>query len=47
MTLQSELPIKGWQECDLLERPMEELHLERKLTFEIKPYEIRTFLLNY
>lgn len=39
-------PIESWQECDLMERPVEELHEGETLSFAIKPYEIKTFLID-
>ncbi len=42
--LTSDAPIQWWKECDLMERPTGE-HVENKvISFDIKPYEIRTFL---
>nr|WP_254638868.1 alpha-mannosidase [Cohnella sp. GbtcB17] len=40
------IPIDAWQECDLLERPIAEPQDGSVLEFEIKPYEIRTFLIH-
>lgn len=42
----SQLPIRAWQECNLLEEPCGELQEEPVLRFELKPYEIKTFLLD-
>ncbi|WP_248924465.1 alpha-mannosidase [Paenibacillus hamazuiensis] len=41
----SGLPIRSWQECDLLERPVGERHTVPTLRFPIAPYEIKTFLI--
>ena len=40
----SDLHIKSWQECDLMERPQGDV-LEDEFAFTLKPYEIRTFLI--
>ncbi|OUS67635.1 alpha-mannosidase [Paenibacillus sp. MY03] len=37
--------LDSWQECDLLENPEGELHTEQTISFDIKPYEIKTFLI--
>ena len=42
----SDLPIKAWQECNLLEETSGELQTQRVLRFELKPYEIKTFLID-
>lgn len=44
--IQSQLPIIAWQECNLLEEPCSELQEQSVLRFELKPYEIKTFLLD-
>ncbi|WP_284638433.1 alpha-mannosidase [Paenibacillus silviterrae] len=41
----SELPLASWQELDLMERPLGPKNEEAELSFYLKPYEIRTFLL--
>lgn len=43
----SDLPIKSWQECTLLEKPIGELSTTGHIHFEIKPYEIKTFLVEF
>ncbi|WP_099157030.1 alpha-mannosidase [Virgibacillus ndiopensis] len=40
----SELSIKSWQECNLMEEPVSELSHDEHIEFDIKPYEIKTFL---
>ena len=42
----SDLQITRWQECDLLERAESDPVESNSLMFEIKPYEIKTFLVN-
>jgi alpha-mannosidase len=37
------VPVGCWQECDLLERPLEPAREGEPLEFRIKPYEIKTF----
>jgi alpha-mannosidase len=44
VSIESERQIVRWQECDLLERPSGEVQTS-PFTFELKPYEIKTFLL--
>lgn len=36
---------KGWMESDLRERPIEEMHTEKEIQLEVKPFEIKTILL--
>jgi len=43
--LSSDFAIASWQECDLMERPIGEAQSGAGLTFELLPYEIKTFLL--
>lgn len=43
----SDYPVLSWQECDLLERPLAEPVQGQRLTFGIKPYEIKTFLIRF
>lgn len=38
-------PIKGWMESDLMERPQEALRNEQEIETTLKPFEIKTFLL--
>ncbi|ULT56731.1 alpha-mannosidase [Neobacillus drentensis] len=40
----SEFHIDSWQECDLMERSISEVRENQGFTFEIKPYEIKTFI---
>jgi alpha-mannosidase len=42
----SDYSIVSWQECDLMERPTGELHMESDVRLSIKPYEIKTLLIN-
>lgn len=42
--IESDFPIVTWQECDLLERPIGVERNSPSVEFEIRPYEIRTFL---
>jgi alpha-mannosidase len=46
VSLQSDLLIEGWQECDLMERPTGDLVNHDKIQFQIKPYEIITLLID-
>ncbi|WP_284640055.1 alpha-mannosidase [Paenibacillus silviterrae] len=45
VTMKAGLPVSGWQECDLLERAEGARVAGQELTFDIKPYDIRTFLI--
>jgi len=42
----SDYRIQSWQECDLLERPTGKKTSSSTLTFMIKPYEIKTFIID-
>jgi len=42
----SDLPIRSWQECDLMERVIGEQSTEPAIRFHIKPYEIKTFMVD-
>ncbi|MBO9129434.1 alpha-mannosidase [Bacillus sp. 165] len=42
--ISSDLNILSWQECDLLERNIEEKRETESFAFNIKPYEIKTFI---
>ena len=42
--IESDLVIRSWQECDLMERAQGERLKESTIRFDVKPYEIRTFL---
>ncbi|WP_077328615.1 alpha-mannosidase [Virgibacillus siamensis] len=46
VTIDSDLTILSWQECDLMERPVGDLTDGPAIQFDISPYEIRTFLVN-
>lgn len=41
------LPAASWQLCDLLERPLSEEEQGSFVSFDIKPYEIRTYLVRF
>ena len=45
--IRSDLPINSWQEIDLLERPVGERSTEGVIRFEIRPYEIKTFAIDF
>ncbi|WP_248927645.1 alpha-mannosidase [Paenibacillus hamazuiensis] len=47
ITVRSGLKIASWQETDLLERPVAEPVQEAELRFAIKPYEIKTFMIEF
>ncbi|TWD90219.1 alpha-mannosidase [Neobacillus bataviensis] len=40
----SDFRIESWQECDLMERGISEVREDQAFTFDIKPYEIKTFM---
>ncbi|MDU1847610.1 MAG: alpha-mannosidase [Niallia nealsonii] len=42
--LTSDASIKSWQECNLMEETMDEKQENEEITFEIKPYEIKTLI---
>ncbi|MEK8127007.1 alpha-mannosidase [Paenibacillus filicis] len=44
--LTSDFRLLSWQETDLLERPVSEEQQGAEVSFDIKPYEIKTFLLD-
>ncbi|WP_188456226.1 alpha-mannosidase [Virgibacillus oceani] len=44
VSVTSELSIKSWQECNLMEEPVGERSHDDTIEFDIKPYEIKTFL---
>ncbi len=44
--IDSDVHISSWQETDLMERPIGPVEAAGKLTFPIKPYEIKTFLVD-
>ena len=44
VTLSTALSAASWQECNLLEEPMGDKMTGDSLEFFIKPYEIKTFL---
>jgi alpha-mannosidase len=43
MTIESELDIVSWQECNLMEKPIGELNLGPAIETSFTPYEIKTF----
>ncbi|PAV31671.1 alpha-mannosidase [Virgibacillus profundi] len=43
----SDFTIKSWQECDLMERPETDEVYENSIAFTLKPYEIKTFLVEF
>ncbi|WP_372630833.1 alpha-mannosidase [Cohnella sp.] len=47
VTLTSDLNVVSWQECDLLERPIDEPQAGHLVEFNLLPYEIRTFKLDF
>ncbi|MEQ2468635.1 alpha-mannosidase [Niallia hominis] len=42
--LTSDSLIQSWRECNIMEQPIGDKQENAKLSFEIKPYEIKTFL---
>ncbi|MBM7691617.1 alpha-mannosidase [Peribacillus deserti] len=42
--LESDMNIQSWQECDLMERNISEVQENKGFVFDIKPYEIKTFI---
>lgn len=46
-TIKSDYPVVAWQECDLMERPIAEEVSEGAIRTEVKPYEIKTFLVKF
>ncbi|OXS79123.1 alpha-mannosidase [Domibacillus enclensis] len=45
-TINSDLSITAWQECNLLEKPVADRVEGNPLSFELQPYEIKTFILD-
>lgn len=45
--LSSDFTITKWQECDLMERPIGEENNSNHIEFHLKPYEIKTFLVEF
>jgi len=45
VTLTSDARIAGWQETDLMERPIDGVQEEGTISLEISPYEIKSILL--
>ncbi|CAN7383341.1 alpha-mannosidase [Paenibacillus sp. LjRoot153] len=43
----SDARIVSWQECDLLERPQGERQHDAQIGVQMKPYEIRTFVIHF
>lgn len=46
VTISSDLTIASWQECNLMEKTTGTLQHSKEITFDIAPYEIKTFLVN-
>ncbi|MFP4977634.1 alpha-mannosidase [Paenibacillus sp. CN-4] len=46
VTLSSDFQIRSWQETDLRERPVGEQTEDTAVAFDIRPYEIKTFVLD-
>lgn len=47
VTLSGDWQADSWVECDLMERPIDELKGSGSIEFHIKPYEIKTFLVKF
>ncbi|MBW4079879.1 alpha-mannosidase [Paenibacillus sp. S150] len=45
--LTSDYPIKGWEECDLLERGQGDKQNSSIIAFQLNPYEIKTFIVDF
>jgi alpha-mannosidase len=45
--LTSDYPIKGWEECDLLERGQGGRQHSSTIAFQLNPYEIKTFIVDF
>ncbi|MGP4039285.1 glycosyl hydrolase-related protein [Gracilibacillus sp. D59] len=45
--LHSDSNIRSWQECDLMENPIGEKYYQNEVKFYIRPYEIKTFLIEF
>lgn len=45
ITVESSLSVENWQECNLMEEPIEKVK-QGAITIEIKPYEIKTIAIN-
>ncbi|GIP24090.1 alpha-mannosidase [Paenibacillus sp. J22TS3] len=43
LTLESDLKIASWTECNLMEQPEGEVSTDPRITFVLEPYEIKTF----
>ncbi|MBP1962919.1 alpha-mannosidase [Paenibacillus aceris] len=43
----SDASIKAWQECDLLERPQGDKQYGSLIAVQMKPYEIKTFIVHF
>ncbi len=46
VTIRSDGPILSWQACNLMEEPIGERTEDSLVSFDIKPYEIKTFLID-
>ncbi|NOU65564.1 alpha-mannosidase [Paenibacillus sp. LMG 31461] len=47
LEISSDAKIASWQECDLLERSQGELHEDARICVQMKPYEIKTFMIHF
>lgn len=47
LPIESDFEISSWQECDLSERAIDGPHFGKEICFNLKPYEIKTFLLEF
>lgn len=45
VTITPDFAVFGWQEADLMERPLESIHNDSVITMKCKPYEIKTVLI--
>ncbi|WP_029422807.1 alpha-mannosidase [Alicyclobacillus macrosporangiidus] len=46
VSIRSDLTVRSWQECNLMEEPVGERQTGGELTFTLRPYEIKTFLVD-
>jgi alpha-mannosidase len=47
VSMSSDVEIRTWTECDLMERPLADRASSGPLAFELRPYEIKTFLVDF
>ncbi|TBL75318.1 alpha-mannosidase [Paenibacillus thalictri] len=47
VAIRSDLPLASWQECDLLEQPIDDQRSSESITTNFNPYEIKTFLVRW